>query len=267
MNKLQSIVSTAAASRHLQKIFETPQPMRAKPDQMKTLQEGELTWLPYSKEGRLPLYSFGEGPTVLLVHGLSGRGSQLAEFVVPLTEAGYRAVICDLPAHGDADGKRISFPEIAKSIELIGNHLGSLHAIIAHSNGCATTSFALSNSLVADTLVFISPPEDLKAYLYGLGKYLGFNRSTIQHAEKTLARKYGLPFEAVRGSNIVKHFHQDALIFHDEKDPLVPIEQGLLIAKHWKSSRFVKTRGLGHNKIMKDPDVIKTAIAFITHKS
>ncbi len=266
-NRLQSVIWKRSASLHLQKIFETPQPMRAKPDQMEILQSGDISWLSYEKNARLPLYSFGEGPAVLLVHGLSGRGSQLTEFVLPLTDAGYRVFICDLPAHGAADGKRITFPEISKAIELIGDHLGPLHAIIAHSNGCATTNFALHNSLEADNLIYISPPEDLKAYLYGLGKFLGFTKGVIQHAEKELVKKYGLPFEAVRGSNLVRHFQQDALILHDENDSLVPISQGLLIAKHWQNSTFVKTRGLGHNKILKDPDVIKTAVSFIKHKA
>src|SRR5262249_6361441 len=44
---------------------------------------------------RLAAWTFGEGPTVLLVHGWNGRGSQLGAFVEPLVSAGYRAVLFD----------------------------------------------------------------------------------------------------------------------------------------------------------------------------
>jgi hypothetical protein len=41
---------------------------------------------------RLPVYSWGSGPTILLAHGWSGRGSQLGAFVEPLVEQGFRLV-------------------------------------------------------------------------------------------------------------------------------------------------------------------------------
>ena len=46
---------------------------------------------------RLVAWSWGEGPTVLLVHGWEGRGSQMAAFAAPLAEAGFRAVAFDAP--------------------------------------------------------------------------------------------------------------------------------------------------------------------------
>ena len=202
-NRFLARISTSLASSRLQQIFETPRPFTSKKDDLKILERATISWLDYDGAARLPLYSFGHGPTILLVHGLSGSGSQLCSFVAPLTKAGFRVVICDLPAHGRADGKRISFPKIASAIELIAAHIGPVASIIAHSNGAATTALALSRDLETQSLVFISPPEDLKGYLYRLSKMIGFNKKVTQHAETILAQNYGLPFDAVRGSNLV----------------------------------------------------------------
>nr|MBA3542137.1 hypothetical protein [Deltaproteobacteria bacterium] len=52
-------------------------------------------------------WRWGHGPTVLLVHGWEGRGSQLGSFVEPLVAAGLSVVAFDAPAHGDSAGNRL----------------------------------------------------------------------------------------------------------------------------------------------------------------
>ena len=47
--------------------------------------------------------SSATAPSVYLVHGWGGRGSQLAAFVEPLVAAGHRVVLFDAPSHGDSD--------------------------------------------------------------------------------------------------------------------------------------------------------------------
>src|SRR3954471_12912224 len=47
-------------------------------------------------------WKWGQGPTVLLVHGWEGRGSQLGSFVEPLVAAGLSVVAFDAPGHGDS---------------------------------------------------------------------------------------------------------------------------------------------------------------------
>ena len=58
-------------------------------------------------EHRLAVYQWGDTakPCVLLVHGWNGRGTQMAGFVAPLIEQGYRVLTLDLPGHGDSSGR------------------------------------------------------------------------------------------------------------------------------------------------------------------
>src|SRR2546426_767334 len=48
----------------------------------------------------LAVWDWGDGPTVLLVHGWNGNAAQLAGLVPPLLRAGYYVATPDLPAHG-----------------------------------------------------------------------------------------------------------------------------------------------------------------------
>src|SRR6185369_3659191 len=54
----------------------------------------------------LAVWDWGDGRTVLLVHGWNGNGAQLAGFVPPLLRAGCYVAAPDLPAHGSSGGSR-----------------------------------------------------------------------------------------------------------------------------------------------------------------
>ena len=52
-------------------------------------------------------------------------------------------------------------------------------------------------------------------------------------------------------------------IFHDREDREVPWAQAQALAERWPGSRLNTTVGLGHKRIIKDPDVIAYAVRFI----
>ena len=88
-----------------------------------------------SRLAGMQLWSWGEGPTVLLVHGWTGRATQLGGFVEPLVGRGYRVVAFDSLGHGDSEGNESSLPELANCIRQVVDELGGVYGIIAHSLG------------------------------------------------------------------------------------------------------------------------------------
>jgi hypothetical protein len=46
-------------------------------------------------------------------------------------------------------------------------------------------------------------------------------------------------------------------------DRYVPFDQGVLVAAAWPDARLKNTEGLGHNRILRDPDVIAAAAGFL----
>jgi alpha-beta hydrolase superfamily lysophospholipase len=62
-------------------------------------------------DGHLAIRRWGEGRTVLLVHGWSGSHSDMHGLVPALVAAGIAAVTLDLPAHGDSTGATASPPQ------------------------------------------------------------------------------------------------------------------------------------------------------------
>ncbi|MBC7976874.1 MAG: alpha/beta fold hydrolase, partial [Myxococcales bacterium] len=72
------------------------------------------TW--HGERRKVCAWRWGHGPTVLLVHGWEGRGSQLGAFVEPLVRAGLSVVAFDAPGHGDSPGHRLYLTDLADCI-------------------------------------------------------------------------------------------------------------------------------------------------------
>ena len=89
-------VAPRAASHWFERLMLTPSLYVRKREQDSAFPEGDHTRIPYAN-GSLSVWSSGAGPTVLLLHGWSGRAAHLEEFVAPLRAAGFRVVALDQP--------------------------------------------------------------------------------------------------------------------------------------------------------------------------
>lgn len=58
-----------------------------------------------------------------------------------------------------------------------------------------------------------------------------------------------------------------ALIVHDDTDREVPWQEGSALAQAWSGARMLRTSGLGHRRILRDPQVIAEVTAFVTNPS
>jgi pimeloyl-ACP methyl ester carboxylesterase len=53
-------------------------------------------------------------------------------------------------------------------------------------------------------------------------------------------------------------------VIHDRDDAEVPVANGEAIAAAWPGAQLVTTGGLGHTRIVHDPQVVARAVAFVT---
>src|SRR5580658_10766357 len=116
--------------------------------------------------GRIAYDVTGQGPLVVLSHGVGDR-SQVYRFLAPgLAQVGYRVAIADLRGHGESSmgwnsvtGKEaISRTDIAGDLLALIRHLGGPAVIVGHSisGGAATIAAAQQPDLVSG-IVEINP--------------------------------------------------------------------------------------------------------------
>jgi len=208
-------------------------------------------------------WSWGEGPTVILVHGWNGRATQLGSFVEPLVELGYQVVAFDAFGHGESPGTSMSLPELASCIRQVADELGDIYGVVAHSMGGAATTLALSEGLQVERAVFISPPADPRVFLEVFGDALAITDEVRTRLKQRVERRVGMPIESMRADLLAPSMRVPLLVVHDQDDKEVPLHAGQSIADAWPSAELIITEGLGHQRILRAEPVTNVAVSFI----
>ncbi len=251
------------ASGDAERLFRSPRRYARPAWEQEALAGATRLGLPWG-DVTLPAWSWGDGPTVLLVHGWEGRGSQLGAFVDPLVDAGMRVVAFDAPGHGDSPVPRAAVPEMAGAVGAALSELGPVHAIVAHSVGCVATTVALSRSPeVAPRLAFIAPPVSPLRFTKAFSAMLGIDEGVRQRMVARLERRYGAPLSELDATAIAPRLTSPLLVVHDREDKEVSFEAGAALADRWRGARLMETRGLGHRRVLRAPAVVSEVTRFV----
>lgn len=219
-----------------------------------------------SKGNRIEVLVWGEGErgTVLLVHGWEGRGSQMGAIARQFVSAGYRVVAPDLPAHGASLGRRTNVIEASWAVSDVARRIGPIEAVVGHSFGCAAVTIALGRGdAVAPRAVFIAPANDFSFYGETFASALGLPASMPQRIQREAERRFGVTWESLQADALPHDRAVPLLVVHDEVDREIPLSQGKKLASVWPGATLLKTRGLGHTRILRDASVANAALAFV----
>lgn len=69
--------------------------------------------------------------------------------------------------------------------------------------------------------------------------------------------------DAINTVNNVKKLCCKGLVIHDEDDADISWRSGEEIARAWPNAKFIKTKGLGHRRIIHDEAVISSIMTFL----
>jgi len=222
------------------------------------------------KNHRIATYMWGRSkpvakPTVLLVHGWSGRGTQLGSFVEPLLDAGYRVLSFDAPAHGQSSGKQTIIYEIADVILALQKIYGEFDSVITHSFGGPCTAMAIKNGLKIKRFVAICPPATIMGLVTKFISAMHINEKTgaelIRHIEKNFGSHIWQELSMI---TLVENLATPGFVIHDTHDVDIPWEEGQAVTQAWNNATFKITNNLGHRRILRDDDVIASAVSFIS---
>ena len=235
---------------------------RARPAREESVREaGEPIRIPFGM-GSLAGWRWGAGPTVLLVHGWEGRGSQLGAFVEPLVEAGYSVVSFDAPAHGDSGGDRASLIRFADAIDAAVRRVGPVHGIVAHSMGAAASLLAVTGGLPIERIVLVAPADPSRA-MERFADAVGITEPVQDRIQEDLIEQYGARLSTYSAHALARGSATPALVIHDHDDRWVPISDGRAYTAGRPDFVLVETRGLGHHRILRDEGVVASTVRYL----
>ena len=203
------------------------------------------------------------------MHGWAGHRAQFADLVGPLVEQGLRVVAFDMPSHGESapgalGARSTTFVEFTAALRAVVDQFGEPYALVAHSAGAIPTAAALCDGLKAHRLVLLAPTAGVPHHLRQFAAAMGFGERIRRRVAHRSERLVGAPmrhFDVLELGRAVRM--PPTLVIHDRDDRSTPVSDGAAIAAAWPGTRLHVTTGLGHNKVLRSPDVIARIAAFL----
>lgn len=217
--------------------------------------------------GELAVYEWGNGPTVLMVHGWGARATHMGKLIEPLVRAGFRVVSFDRPSHGDSTGRATDLMDFASAVDTVARHAGPVHTLLAHSFGVAMALYARRDwGVDVGKHVLISSFDHCKWFTNEFAQYVGVTAQVMERARRMMEDRYSgrLDWDHLSVIEMVRRTHEPTLIMHDTEDAEIPFQHSLSLAQAAPHARFHTTSGWGHHRLLGSPTVIEHVVRFVS---
>lgn len=262
--KLFERISPSLATSFASKLFITPIKHRIPKREFKMEREStqQKIVIPTLNKS-IHVYHYGKSDKkVLLVHGWSGRGTQMSVIAEALLEKGFSTVSFDAPAHGKSPGSTTIMTEFISSIHELNRINGPFEFAVGHSLGAMAITNAIKEGLPIQKAVLIGSGDIVTDIIDEFISKLKLKPQIGRKLQERFEKKFGLPMNSYSASEAAKKVDIPVLVIHDEEDDDVPVKAGINIHKHLKNSELVITKGLGHRKILGDEKVVQKCLEF-----
>lgn len=224
--------------------------------------------------GEVQLYRFEPDQsalrgTVLFVHGWTSEASFMTALAEPVRRAGFRAVLMDMPAHGASGGTSTNLIDCARATLSVGEQLGPLAGIVAHSFGGMVALLAMEGGrpmtgrLAVPRIVLLSCPNRIGEITALFARHWELSACGLKAFETRLERIGQRAIADFTSVNLLALSGAQALILHARDDDAVPFSAAQEIAGAAADAHLMAFDGLGHRNILFAPPVARAAAAFL----
>jgi len=205
-------------------------------------------------------FTLGGGEPVLLLHGWGGASTDMAPLAVSLAEAGYLAVVPDLPGHGSDKRSYTDGFRMVATVHAVAQQFGTPRFIVGHSFG-ATVTFGAFPYGGPERAVLVAPAIRGEHFIDLFGKTLRLTDRAIEMFRER--------FMAYAGPKFVDIFNgngdvcgADILILHDPGDDRTPFADAAEYAARRPATKLVEVPDTGHKGILRSRVTRTEMVAF-----
>ena len=239
--------------------FKTP----VREEQMAESAQKQTVLVPEIKK-EIQVYSYGYSKKkILLVHGWSGRGTQLFKIADKLLENGYMTISFDAPAHGKSDGKHTSMIEFIHAIKELDKTYGPFHAAVGHSLGGMALLNSVSRGLQLNSLVTIGSGDIISDILSNFLQKVKLPQLYSDRIKQKFKEKLHDEMDNLSASYAAQSVEIPTFVVHDTDDKEVAVSCAYNIRQNLQQGSLLITDKLGHNRILKDEEVVNRVVSFI----
>jgi hypothetical protein len=172
----------------------------------------------------------------------------------------------DGQGHGESAGRRIGFRRLIDDLIALDDKLqGNAAAWVCHSAaGLCLAAARVRAGLNPRRIVFLATPRGPYIPINELNRHLNPGADVLQRCREYYADEFGMRWDEMdRCAAFSNHGNAELLLIQDHDDPRVDGEDADRIAAAWGNATIVRTRGLGHLKILWSDDVAGRVVEFL----
>jgi pimeloyl-ACP methyl ester carboxylesterase len=204
--------------------------------------------------------------TVLIAHGFESASRNFSTYINDLLYKGYEVLAFDAPAHGESGGKRITLPLYIHTLRTIYDSYGPIQSFLGHSFGGLALGQLLETIPHDDQtrLVLVAPASETTTAVDSFFRLMRLRDEVKKEMDTYIEEISGHPFSYYSTRRAIRNIRAGVLWVHDEEDRITPIRDALLVKEdHPPNVRFIITRGLGHRRIYRDPEIRRRIVEFL----
>ena len=263
--KILQFIAPPLATLFAIKLFRTPIRFKTptRENMMAESAQKKMVLIPELKK-EVMVYSYGYSKRkVLLIHGWSGRGTQLFKIADKLLENGFMTISFDAPAHGKSAGKTTMMNEFVKTALFLEKEFGPFEIAIGHSLGGMTVLNAIKQGLNAKKGIVIGSGDVITDIIKEFVAKIQLKPKMADSIKHQFYKNFGEDIDNYSASVAAKSVKIPILVIHDTEDAEVPVSCAHHIRQNLEQGEILITNGLGHSRILKDTKVINRIIEFI----
>ncbi|CAM4281532.1 alpha/beta hydrolase [Flavobacterium terrigena] len=266
--KILNFFSSNLAERFARKLFITPIKHKIPKREFHMESESVQTklFVP-SIDKEIVVYAYGNSnKKILLVHGWSGRGTQLVKIADAFLENGYSTISFDAPAHGKSGTKTTLMLEFIESILEVEKDHGPFEFAVGHSLGGMSILNAIKKGLQVKKAVIIGSGNSVINIVNTFVEKIGLPNKIAVMMKNNFEKKYQFEMESFSAYVAAKDVKIPVLVIHDNDDEDIPVSEAHHIVENLSDKEILITNKLGHRKILGDATVIHKIVEFLMIK-
>lgn len=263
--KVSQAVSLKLGTNHAIKLFRTPFKFKTPKREFPMISKSRKEMVVIKElHKEIMVYHYGNSDKkVLLIHGWSGRGTQLFKIADLLLEHGFSTVSFDAPAHGLSPGTETMMSEFVICVRILNEKYGPFEFGIGHSLGGMTLLNAVNRGVPFRKAICIGSGNSIYDIMKEFVEKLEMKPVIAQMMKAHYDKEFGVDLEIFSSYNVAKNIDIPVLIIHDADDDEVSVKCAYAVNNKLKNGELMITKGLGHRKILGDKKVLEKITTFI----
>ena len=192
-----------------------------------------------------------------------GDAQQMLPLAAALHAGGFEPMLVDLPAHGHAGAWRSNLVQWTRALFALASRHGPWQAVVGHSLGARALAHALARGLPAQAAVLMAAAPPPRQFLGWFAAAVGAGQGLAERMARRIETHEGVAMHRFEPDWIGARLHQPTLLVHDRGDRTAPLSGSEALALALPAAHLVVTEGLGHRRVLSDPEVAAAVLAHL----